>query len=168
MEDLENAVLRKRFEATEKVVMALIAVPLVPFIIVYLYVSSDVVEVPVPELSLWLRDALLWGSIGLIAVHYVRFHRAIKPAKERVHMPIEEKMERYADASVQRFVTLFISGLLLTAGLFFFQDPMFTLGFAAVIIFMSLGKPTADRIVRLLRLKGEERKMVEQLRKRIG
>jgi len=55
---------------------------------------------------------------------------------------------------MSRFWKLFAIGFLCAAGLLFYENPGFTI--AATLIYVSLGKPTPDRIVKLLRLKGED------------
>lgn len=67
-----------------------------------------------------------------------------------------------------RFWQLFIAGFLCAFGLIVYENPGFTVAYAVTLILTSLAKPTPDRIIRLLRLKGEDREAVEGLKVREG
>jgi hypothetical protein len=60
-----------------------------------------------------------------------------------------------------------LSSLLSSLGLFLFENNGYIMAYALTLVFLSLGKPTLDRIVRLLKLKGEEKERVIRIKTRI-
>lgn len=144
-------------------VLILIAIPLPFFAIAYLFNQNGTVSLDVPQLPLFLNTFGLALVYALLAVHYLIFHNTIKKAING-NFELIEKVNLYAGATMKRFWTLLVTGILCSLGLLFFEDPGFTIAFAINLVFSSLGKPSPDRIVRLLRLKGEEKEEVERLK----
>lgn len=147
----------------ERNVLILIAIPLPFFAIAYLFTQNGTVSLDVPQLPMFLNTFGLAFVYAILAVHYLIFHNSIKKIITG-KFELNEKVNLYADATMTRFWILFASGILCSLGLLFFEDPGYTIAFAITLVFSSLGKPSPDRIVRLLKLRGEEKEEIEQLK----
>jgi hypothetical protein len=163
---LEKSEIRKIYDGLEPNVLILIAIPIPFFAFAYLHAQNGTAAWDFPSVPAFWDSFLLAFVFALLALHYVSFHNGIKKALN-VDWSLEEKVRKYAAATIQRFWVLFFSGLICALGLVMFDNAGYTIAFAISLVFSSLGKPTPDRIIRLLRLKGEEREEVEQLKMRI-
>lgn len=148
----------------ERNVLILIAIPLPFFAFVFLSSQNGTLDFNLPELPAF------WDSFGLglayafLAMHYFAFQSSIKKIRAG-NFELEKKMSMYYRATLSRFWVLFASTFICVAGLMFFENSGYTIAFAISLVFMSLGKPTPDRIIRLLRLKGGEKEMIEELKR---
>jgi hypothetical protein len=163
---LEKTEIQKVYELLERNVLILIAIPIPFFAIAYLHSQNGTLSWELPEIPAFWETSLLITVYFLLAWHYLRFHASIKNAATG-GFALNDKVRIYAAATMQRFWILFLVGIICALGLIFFDNPGYTLAFAISLVFSSLGKPTPDRIIRLLRLKGEEKDEIEQLKKRM-
>jgi hypothetical protein len=162
---LENLEIKKIYDTLERNVLILIAIPIPFFAIAYLNSQNGTLSLDLPGVpAFWDSLGLVFVYVGL-AVHYIDFHSSIKKI-QKSDWTLEEKVKKYANATLHRFWILFISALVCSAGLLFFDNPGYTIAFAITLVFCSLGKPTPDRIIRLLKLKGDERQEIELLKRR--
>jgi hypothetical protein len=166
MEKIDNLIIRGLYEKLERLVLILIAIPIPFFAIVYLDAQNRMLFENMPKLD------SIWENIGfttimvLLGLHYLNFHAEINKIKIS-NQDLVMKFQRYVRATSARYWLLMMVGLLCASCLLFFQNPLFTLFFAITLVFFSLGKPTPDRIVRLLKLKGEEKEAVLDLKRRV-
>ncbi|UCS93798.1 hypothetical protein KZP23_01810 [Echinicola marina] len=157
--------MKKKFRLLERNVLILIAIPLPMFAFAYLYTSSSNMELDLPKLPENIKAVGL-GLVGVIIIaQFVQFNQGLKKLRNP-DMPLETKLEKYGELTMLRFWMLFVSGLLCGAGLLLFDSPGYTIGYALTLGFVSLGKPTPDRIIRLLKLKGEQRATVAEFGRR--
>ncbi|MGY6520706.1 MAG: hypothetical protein ACXIUD_03195 [Mongoliitalea sp.] len=163
---MEITELRKIYSKLERNTLILIAIPLPFFAFAYLYTQSPVMELNLPEENGFWGGFSLTFLITLLAGHYFVFHSKLGKAKS-AELEINQKVQIYADATMLRFWFLFGIAIWGSFSLMITENPMFTIVLAINLIFSSLGKPSPDRIVRLLKLKGEERQQVEELKKRV-
>ncbi len=157
--------IKKVFRILERNVLLLIAFPLPVFAMSYLYVIRDELELNMPDLP-GVFDFLVLGLvIFLLVIQAQRFNAQIRAIRVE---PLEliDKIKGYGNATIARFWLLFWVGLLCAVGLLFFENPGFTIAYAVNLIFTSLGKPSPDRIVSALRLKGKERDIVFEINRR--
>lgn len=164
---MEITELRRIYTKLERNTLILIAIPLPFFAFAYLYTQSPIIELSLPESNSFWGGFSLTFLITLLAGHYLAFHSKISKG-QNPSLDITEKVEIYAQATMLRFWFLFGIALWGSLALMITENPLFTIILAINLIFFSLGKPTPDRIVRLLKLKGEERQQVEELKRRIG
>lgn len=157
--------LKKEFRLLERNVLILTAVPLPLFSFAYLYTTGGSISLDLPELPVLLSSCMLGVAIGLLILQAVSFNRQVRRIRGE-EMPIHAKLKAYAAASIRRFWMLFAVGLLSAAGLLFSERPGFTIAYAVCLLFVSLGKPTPDRIAKGLRLKGEEKEQVYDINRR--
>ena len=164
---MEKDPIRPIYEKLERNTLILIACSIPFFAIVYLYSQSESISRASYDLPN-LFDYILLGLIyGLLAVHYWNFHKSIgKILNEK--QDLETKIHLYQQATIRRFWILFLSSFLCSLGLFLFENNGYIIAYALTIVFLSLGKPSPDRIVRLLRLKGEEKERVIRIKTREG
>jgi hypothetical protein len=164
-EILENRNIKQIYETLERNVLILIAIPIPFFAVTYLNSLNSIFSINLPEVSPF------WDSFGLgmvvliLIVHYFNFHSAIKRI-QLGNFDLQTKLALYSQATQLRFYILFVASLLCATGLLFFENAGYTIVFAVILLFFSLGKPSPDRIVRLLKLKGEEKDKVMELKRR--
>lgn len=161
---MENNNLRNIYQTLERNVLILIAIPLPFFAFVFLSSQNGSLHFDLPALPLFLESFGLGIAFAILVVQYFTFQSAIKSILAG-DFELEKKVKMYSKATMLRFWVLFVSIFLSAAGLLFFQNSGYTIAFAISLVFMSLGKPTPDRIVRLLRLKGEDRAEIEELKR---
>jgi hypothetical protein len=157
--------LKKEFRKLERNVLILTAVPLPFFSFSYLYTTGGTMQLAIPSLPPIFSPLLLWTVIGLLLLQTIQFRKEIRAINAQPN-PITEKFKAYAVASHKRFYILFAVGFLSAAGLLIYEMPGFTITYAVCLVFVSLGKPTPDRIIRGLRLKGEEKDLVYEINRR--
>jgi len=138
------------------VLLLIVALP--AFAMVYLYQTSGKVDWGLPQLPEFFEWTLAGFTVMILVFHYVLFHRGIAAARGQAELT--EKVKIYCQATRQRFWILFLVSLLATIGLLLSENPIFTLIFAVTMVFFSLGKPSPDRMTRLMRLKKEDRELL--------
>jgi hypothetical protein len=89
------------------------------------------------------------------------FHQKIKQSFQQESLL--EKVGLYASATRQRFLVLFLVSMISTAGLYWSGSPGFVFLFTLALVFFSLGKPSPDRMVRLMKLKKEDRELLTEI-----
>jgi protein-S-isoprenylcysteine O-methyltransferase Ste14 len=157
---LELEQIRKIYRNTEKVTLILLIVALPVFGLVYLYHNSGTLDTglpQLPEIVQWILAGLGWIILG---ASYLGFHRSIRHTFRQESLV--EKVDTYCRATRVRYVQLFVVSILASLGLLLTQNPMFTLIFAVTLVFFSLGKPSADRMARLMKLKKEDRELIRE------
>ena len=159
--------MKENFRTLERNVLILIAIPLPAFAFAYLYTTSSNMEIEVPSLPGMFNAVLLGFISALLLVSFINFNSGIKKLRNP-EMPLVEKLARYSKMTIVRFWQLFASGLLCAVGLLVYQNPGYTVAYAVTLVFISLGKPTPDRMIRLMKLKGEERETVSDFNRREG
>lgn len=160
---MEKDIIRKTYDTLERNALIMMAIPLPFFALSYLYTTSSTISYDGPKLPLFLDTILLTLVILMLALHYVNFQAAIKSARIE-GSNLEEKMRRYSSATMRRLWVLFVVVLLCAGGLLVYENPGYSITFAVALVFFSIGKPTPDRIIRLLKLKGEEKDAIEALK----
>jgi len=165
MEKQDN--IKTRFRLLERNVLILTGLPLPPFAFAYLYTTSRSMEISLPEIPLLFNSIMMGLVVGLLVVQWLQFHRGIKKARVS-NTTLDERIQSYKELTMSRFWKLFAIGFICAAGLLFYENPGFTIAYAVTLIYVSLGKPTPDRIAKLLRLKGEEKDLVYSINQREG
>ncbi|KEO75170.1 hypothetical protein [Anditalea andensis] len=157
--------IKSNFRKLERNVLILTGLPLPLFAFAYLYTTSRSMEIDLPSFP-GIFDALMMGMVvGLLVVQWLQFHRGIK--KTRISTAsLDEKLKNYEVLTISRFWKLFAIGMMCAAGLLFYENPGYTIAYAVTLIYVSLGKPTPDRIAKLLRLKGDEKDLVYTINQR--
>lgn len=155
---MEIQKIRKAYRSTEQLVLILIALALPVFGAVYLYFNSGNLNWDLPELPGFVLWVLAGINVAALVIQYLLFHRKI--ALTFKESELENKAKIYLSATNQRFLILFLVSLLTSVGLLFFQHPIFVLIFAVTLTFFSLGKPSPDRMARLMKLKKEDRELI--------
>ncbi|WP_143959857.1 hypothetical protein [Litoribacter populi] len=163
MEKLIN--IKARFRVLERNVLILTGLPLPAFAFAYLYTNSPNMRLDLPVLPEMVGSVLLSVVFALLVLQWLNFHQGMK-RNRKSDLPLEDKMARYETLTIQRFWKLFFVGFACAVGLLLFQSAGFTLAYAVTLVYVSLGKPTPDRIAKLLRLKGEEKDMVYAINQR--
>ncbi|WP_163378164.1 hypothetical protein [Cyclobacterium sp. SYSU L10401] len=163
--DLLILKLKKDFRLLETKVLLLIAVPLPLFSFAYLYTSSGNLQFDLPVFPQIFSHLIFAVVISLLLFQYFAFQKKVGPIRNS-QASLNEKVMCYGKATYARYWHLFWVGILSATGLFFFDNQVFTIAYALNLIFISLGKPTPDRIIRILKLKKEEKEMVYQINRR--
>jgi drug/metabolite transporter (DMT)-like permease len=161
---LEKKKIRKIYETLERNVLILMAIPIPFFAIIFLSSQNGTLDYDIPEFPAFWDYFGLGFVYALLGLHYIAFHSAINKINAG-NFELEKKVKMYANATIFRFWVLFVSVFICAAGLLFFKNSGYTIAFAITLVFSSLGKPTPDRIIRLLRLKGEEKEEIGELKR---
>lgn len=157
---MENyAHLRDKYRSMERTILTLILLPLPVFAFVYLNLSKPIRTLAVPELPAFLEFFLLSLTLALLLFQQINFQKSIRPLQSP-EKGLEEKMVGYLRATIVRYVILAAIGLIASFGLLFFSNIAFTIAYAIVLVMVSVFKPSPTRIIRLFRLKGEEKEFV--------
>jgi hypothetical protein len=158
---MEIETLRVAYRRTEQLTLLLLLIALPLFGIIYLYEQSGKLGENLPQLS-FLGQVMVLGAGGvLLLVHYFLFHRQIKSALDQEEL--SEKIITYLAATKKRFFLLMGVSTASSLGLLFSSNPGFVVLFALTLVFFSLGKPSPDRMMRLLKLKKQDRELLVEI-----
>lgn len=152
---METEQIRKIYRETDRLGMIVLIVALPLFGMIYLYHSSGSIQKDLPQLNGFFGGALLVFSFTILVGQYLVFQQHIKKAIQQEGLL--EKVKIYAKATNQRFLFLFLVSVTSSIGLLFSGNPGYVLSFALCLVFFSLAKPSPDRMVRLMKLKKEDR-----------
>jgi len=156
---MEKEELRAIYHRTERLTVVVLLLALPAFGTVYLYQQSGTFSQTLPLLPTWAQYILLGAGVLLLVLQYVLFHQKIKQSFQQELLL--EKVGLYAAATRQRFLVLFLVSMISTAGLYWSGSPGFV--FTLALVFFSLGKPSPDRMVRLMKLKKEDRELLTEI-----
>jgi hypothetical protein len=158
---MEKEELRTIYHRTERLTVVVLLLALPAFGMVYLYQQSGSFSHTLPILPDWTQYLLLVGGFFVLAAQYLLFHQKIKLTFQ---LPsLLEKARLYASATRQRFMLLLVVSIISTAGLLWSGSPGFVFLFTLTLVFFSLGKPSPDRMVRLMKLKKEDREVLTEI-----
>jgi len=158
---MEKEELRTIYHRTERLTVVVLLLALPAFGMVYLYQQSGTFSQTIPLLPTWAQNLLLGAGFLLLALQYGLFHQKIKQSFQQESLL--EKVGLYASATRQRFLILFLVSVISTAGLYWSGSPGFVFLFTLALVFFSLGKPSPDRMVRLMKLKKEDRELLREI-----
>jgi hypothetical protein len=158
---MEKEELRTIYHRTERLTVVVLLLALPAFGLVYLYQQSGRFTQTLPLLPTWTQYLLLGAGFLLLALQYGLFHQKIKQSLQQESLL--EKVGLYASATRQRFLLLFLVSIISTAGLYWSGSPGFVFMFTLALVFFSLGKPSPDRMVRLMKLKKEDRELLTEI-----
>lgn len=158
---MENNALRALYRRTEQLTLVILIVSLPLFGLVYLFHNSGSINKDLPQLPVFAQGVLLGLGFLLLGLHYALFHQKIKQTFSLDNLL--DKVEGYCAATRQRFWFLFLVSVLSSLGLLFSGNPGFVVVFALTLVFFSLGKPSPDRMARLMKLKKEDRELLREI-----
>jgi protein-S-isoprenylcysteine O-methyltransferase Ste14 len=158
---MENDALRALYRRTEQLTLVILIVSLPLFGVVYLFHNSGSINKDLPQLPVFAQGVLLGLGFLLLGLHYALFHQKIKQTFSLDNLL--DKVEGYCAATRQRFWFLFLVSVLSSLGLLFSGNPGFVVVFALALVFFSLGKPSPDRMARLMKLKKEDRELLREI-----
>ena len=158
---MEKEELRTIYHRTERLTVVVLLLALPAFGLVYLYQQSGRFTQTLPILPTWTQYLLLGAGFLLLILQYGLFHQKIKRSSQQESLL--EKVGLYAAATRQRFLILFLVSVISTAGLYWTGSPGFVFLFTLTLVFFSLGKPSPDRMVRLMKLKKEDRELLTEI-----
>jgi hypothetical protein len=155
---LEVTELRRIYKSTEQLILILMAVVLPIFGMIYLYHNSGNLNWDLPEIPAILEQILIGFGIGLLLVQFLLFRKRIKTSFFTDELIL--KLLTYTNATKERYILLFFISLISSVGLLFFENALFIVIFAVTLIFFSAGKPTPDRISKMLKLDKEQKEQI--------
>ena len=158
---MENDALRALYRRTEQLTLVILILSLPLFGLVYLFHNSGSINKDLPQLPVFAQGVLLGLGFLLLGLHYVVFHQKIKKTFSLDNLL--DKVEGYCAATRQRFWFLFLVSVLSSLGLLFSGNAGFVVVFALALVFFSLGKPSPDRMARLMKLKKEDRELLREI-----
>lgn len=154
------------YDRLDRKILILIAIPLPFFAFSYLNTQSGTLSFDLPEFSSFWVSLTLGMVITILVIQFFNYNATLKRLLTE-DMDLIHKIRIYAQATSIRYWGYFFCGLLCAAGLLLFQNPGFTLLYAITLVLLSFSKPTPDRIIYLLKLKGEEKERVLELKRRM-
>jgi hypothetical protein len=143
----------------------MIAIPIPFFGFVYLNSENPVFFFEIPQVTEFWEYFGLGMVFTLLIAQYVVFQKETKSIVDS-SSELPAKLTSYSKASFKRFGILFVAALVAAAGLLLFGNAGYTIAFAVTLVFFSAAKPSPDRIIRSLKLKGEEKDLVNGLKRR--
>lgn len=158
---MEKEDLRTIYQRTERLTVVVLLLTLPLFGLVYLYQQSGSLSGAASVLPNWVQYLLLGLGILFLVLQYLFFHQKIK--KSFAQASLLEKVNLYASATRQRFMLLLVVSIISTVGLLWSGSAGFVFLFTVTLIFFSFGKPTPDRMVRLMKLKKEDRELLTEI-----
>ncbi len=153
--------LRAAYRRTEQLTLICLVLALPLFGGIYLYQQAEYLDKSIFQLPVFAETILLVASLALLAVHYYLFHRRIKATFSQEEISV--KILGYLAATKQRHWILFLVAVASSLGLLFSSNPGFVVVFALTLVFFSLGKPSPDRMMRLLKLKKQDRELLVEI-----
>jgi hypothetical protein len=157
---LETEEIRRIFRKTDQLTMIILLVSLPAFGVVYLYHNSGNLNWGLPVLPEFFNGLFIGLGFAMLLGQYLVFHQDLKRAHPE--QALVEKVKIYSKATSKRFVILFCISILSTIGLLLNQGAIYIVIFAICLVFFSLGKPSPDRLSRLLKLKKEDRELLRE------
>ena len=158
---MEIELLRAAYRRTEHQTLICLLLSLPLFGIIYLYQQAGNLDKAIPQLPFFAQVLVMVASLLLLVVHYFLFHRRIKATF--VEEEISEKILAYLAATQQRYWLLFSVAVASSLGLLLSSNAGFVVVFALALVFFSLGKPSPDRMMRLLKLKKQDRELLYEI-----
>lgn len=158
---METDTLRALYHRTEQLTLVILIVCLPLFGGVYLFHNSGSINKDLPQLPLFAQVALLGLGFLVLGLHYILFHQKIKQTFSLDNLL--DKAKGYCAATRQRFWLLFLVAIGSSFGLLFSGNAGFVVIFALALVFFSLGKPSPDRMARLMKLKKEDRELLREI-----
>ena len=159
------AELKKEYCALERNVLLLIVIPLPFFAYAYLYTTGQSKSLSVPQLPEQVSILLLMLAVAGLLLQFIRVKQGLKTTRNGL-LNFDEKFLIYVRVTMERYWILLGVGFICAVGLFFFENPGFTIAYAVCLLVISLGKPTPERIIGSLRLKKGEKDKVYEISKR--
>ena len=148
------------YRKAEQLTLFILLASLPLFAFVYLYYNSGNLSWNLPQLPSFVNGLWIGLSIGLLIIQYVNFHKKLKLGI--LQNELIEKVKIYCKATKQRYLFLFVVSIVASLGLLFYKNPVYVVIFAVTLVFFSLGKPSPDRMARLMKLKKEDRELVRE------
>jgi len=155
---LEGKELRRIYKGTEQLILVLMAVVLPIFGMIYLYHNSGNLNWDLPEIPEITEQILIGFGIGLLIVQFLLFRKRINASFFTEELVL--KLSAYMNATKERYLILFVTSLISSVGLLFFENAIFIIIFAVTLIFFSVGKPTPERISSALKLDKEQKELI--------
>jgi hypothetical protein len=134
--------------------MLILLIPIFAFILIYLVLS--------PQTSSQQSIQLLIISLAVVlcawSIVFVFFFKKIKSIRN--HQGLGLKLEEYFSLTIVRYILITFACLVLATGFYFTNDNLYTGIFVANLILAGVIWPTAPKICKDLKLRGDEREMV--------
>lgn len=139
---------------------ALVGVPLLAFVFIYLELDTGGLSALIkdPEIVKMLSYILPTISMVLAGIAFILFKKNLPQAVGENNL--RTKLNSYFTVIVQKYTLFEASSLLAVAGLFLTGNIIYTIIYLAMLLLLSLHRPTVHRISRDLKLKDDERQVV--------
>lgn len=143
-----------------------VCVPLLLFIIVFLQIQEKGTISPAFEPD----DAAWYYIVAIMAL--VIWFIADKRYKKQLSdygkdLDLEEKLLGFRKASVQKYAIASINCLMIILFLYLTEEQIFLMAFGALLILLSINRPTAYRIIKDMKLDKEEQKALREYRRHL-
>ena len=149
---------KQYYEQLNTIFSALVAIPLLLFIWLYLEASGSNIT---PIISGNAYNVVNFiSSIGIFILIGYTFYLFRKGTSQIEANTLQDKLQHYKKLSIKTYVLLNIAGAIAVAGFYLVVSNTFVALYVIVLVLLSLLKPTTHRIVKILKLKGAEKDRV--------
>jgi hypothetical protein len=153
--------IREYFYKLHNVLYALVLIPLLVFIYVYLEFQYREFESLYKDDDFLIRIVVFGLSIVQFVIWIFTFYTFNKKLKQlRLVESLGERLDQYYKLTTVRFTLVTVGSLMLAAGFYLTEDQVITVLFVTSLGILSLLWPLPSKVCRDLKLRGDERTMV--------
>lgn len=168
MKQPESDYIARKFEKLNNLFYLMVGLPLLVFTWIYLNLKtiSTWRYFEDPTAGIFLHGLILFGALYLLVFAFLRYRRdftaleASKGASEQSEN-LEEKTERFFQASIRKYLMLTGSTILVIVGFYLSAEAFYAAIYSILIIAFSINRPTSDKMAKDMRLKKEERQTLK-------
>ncbi|MEM9341118.1 MAG: hypothetical protein AAGA66_20465, partial [Bacteroidota bacterium] len=137
----------------------MIALPLALFVYLFLEKKhNDLIAIITDDILVYLIDyGFTLVAIGLTYFAYVKFRNGLGRISGS-HL-LKERFDIYTKLTMQVYLFLGLAFSILVLGLFLTTSAIFIVDYVLLLFLLSLQRPTPDKYINDLRLKGNEKKI---------
>lgn len=139
---------------------ALLALPLAAFIYLFLEIKNNNLSPAIEEGSnaTFLISILFVGAVLVAALGYYQYKQKKKKAAQENTLP--KKLSAYLNYSIVFYAFVEGASILMVLGLYLTTSSVFIVGYMFILLLLSLNRPTPQKYVSDLGLKGNERDII--------
>jgi uncharacterized membrane protein YoaK (UPF0700 family) len=128
-------------------------IPIIFFIVLHLLPSHQV-QISQQHSPTWVISITI--TLWMLLIFF--YVKKIKSARKG--QGLREKLEKYFRLTIVRYSLIVVASLMLAGGFYQTRSDIYTLGFVSYLILAGVIWPTASKVSRELKLRGDEREMV--------
>jgi hypothetical protein len=148
------------FNKLNLVFHAIVGIPLALFVFLYLEIEKGgrqglIEGSPTADMLSYVLPTI---SIVLAGVAFMMYRSNLLTI--RTHPDFKTRLDEYSSALIKKYSMIEISSIIAIVGIYLTANVIYIAVYLLLLLYLSLHRPTNYRIVRDLKLKGEEKDMV--------